>query len=263
MRIDINLKIHCCEFVFDINFTKCSYFQFRLHVKTVILVASINMTSRTIVLRPEGFSTFNDDSTNQSIILMSNAYAQGVNSWKPKQWKHRTRISLEPNIYDCVWTQRRDILPAEFRYTPVSLDLWKEAWDIVFKQVHSELRLRREIMQAAHSHSKRARSCLVCCCGAKQPSRLKRIGGLQRQIETEWYQVAKAIYQMFEGFDVRVRLAQDTLYTGIQFEIYKPLYDTRIGQQSIGSRYKYTKRSQMKYPYTQPHRNIQFKNNLR
>ena len=132
------------------------------------------MTSKTIILRPEGFSTFNDDSTNQSIILMSNAYAQGVSTWKPKQWRHRTRISLEPNIYDCVWTHHRDVLPAEFRYTSVSLEMWKEAWDLVFKQVYSELRLRKEIKQTAHSHSKKTRSGLVCCSGSKQPSRLKQ-----------------------------------------------------------------------------------------
>ena len=221
------------------------------------------MTTRTLVLRPEGFSTFNDDSTNQSLILMSNAYAQGVKSWKPKQWRHRTRISLEPNIYDCVWTHRRDILPPEFRYTPVSIEMWKEAWDIVFKQVHSELRLRKEIMQAAHSHSKKARSGLICCSRAKQPSRLKRIEGLQRQIETEWYQAAQVLYQMFEGFDVRVRLTQDTLYTGIHFDIYKPLYDTRIGPQSLGSKYKYNKHSEASHSYTQPRRNTQFKHSLR
>ena len=221
------------------------------------------MTSKTIILRPEGFSTFNDDSTNQSIILMSNAYAQGVSTWKPKQWRHRTRISLEPNIYDCVWTYSRDVLPAEFRYTSVSLEMWKEAWDLVFKQVYSELRLRKEIMQAAHSYSKKARSGLVCCSGSKQPSRLKRIEGLQRQIETEWYQVAKIIYQMFEGYNVQVRLAQDTLYTGLQFDIYKPLYDTRIGGKSIASKYKYGRNSQQKYTYRQPRRNQQFQPNLR
>ena len=72
-----------------------------------------------------------------------------------------------PDILDCGWTLKRDVLHPLLASCKVPLEEWAHVYDLVSEQVKSEINLRKEQkrinMELFHDVCKGSRKKLACC----------------------------------------------------------------------------------------------------
>ena len=129
--------------------------------------------------------------------------------------------NASPDIQDCTWTYKREVLPPQLESHNIPLDLWKSAWDMVYQQVDIELTLWKEQNRKLSRLKSNCCSCLFPHLDKEALQRMDEIWESSNEIQMDWDTLVESLFEMFRSYNVFVSLAPamtpDDCTFGIQF----------------------------------------------
>ena len=135
-------------------------------------------------------------------------------------------VSKMPKLQDLAWTYSRDVLPPQLSYSGVSLELWQEAWDLVYHKMEAEFKMNEEIVIYTRGSCP---GCILCClyltpglnvlficglccygicqsCSREGPGEVEK---MRLQNDQEWIDVCNNVSGLFHEYNIAVTLATE------------------------------------------------------